>query len=194
MKRFLLSFLTLLLLIPITARAEEKSADYTIEFSSESSDGTADLKNTTYSKYTTDSGSIINSAEFSKVYSGKSGLKFGSSSANGSLTFTLKNAIDVDYVVISATAYSSDASPSFKFNDSSTATTITGSDLTISNVGSISTIKIEGSASAKANYRFYLKSITIYLRSAETGGDESAAAVTPTISVANNYSSDVELG
>ena len=79
----------------ITVTQKQVSADgYSVTFSSNGSDGSSELKNSSAVADCFESNTLIeSSSSMTKVFAGASGLKLGNSSTAGSITFTLKQEV-----------------------------------------------------------------------------------------------------
>ena len=114
-----------------------------------------------------------------KVYAGRpiaddnSSVKFGTSSAQGSLSFTLAQAIEVDSIIVNATQYGNNAAKvtvnGVEFN--LTAGNKVPTDCKITPEGKVSAITIEQTGSE----RIYLRYITVYAKTSTTPGKEGYA-------------------
>ena len=114
-----------------------------------------------------------------KVYAGRpiaddnSSLKFGTTSAAGSLAFTLATPVEVDSIIVNATQYGNKAAEvtvnGTKFD--LTAGNKVPTDCKITPEGKVSAITIEQTGSE----RIYLRYITVYAKTSPTPGKEGYA-------------------
>ncbi len=134
----------------------------TITFKTNNSDSSTALDASNFTGEVTAGAEFISSVpHLSKVYAGKSGLKFGSSSAIGNVTINLATTAQITNpkITIKSTKYSSDTGKfDIYINGSSTssAQATPGTDLTFTYTGKITSIKI-----ATTTKRAYLNSIII---------------------------------
>lgn len=165
MKKLLLTLLLVVSLGAVSAFAAETS--YTITFKSNSSDASQPLTNTLYSKQIESGAEYVSglSATATRVYQGKNGLKFGSGSGGGTITFNLVAAAQVvpTNIIVSYAQYSSDA----------TGLTVNGLNAeAVSGTAGVysyiptSTEKIT-SLRLSSTARVYVKSITVYYNDGE---------------------------
>lgn len=132
------------------AETQDTSGSYEITFKATGSDSSSDIGSSSSSIMSqVDSGSsfISSFSSGSKIYAGKSGLKFGSSSAAGSLTINFSSAVEYSITTIDiATAQYGTDTGNFKVyvNGSSSYTQITPSDGGSVNVnGTLTSLEIE---------------------------------------------------
>lgn len=162
MKKFLLTLLLVVSLGAVSVFAAETS--YTITFQSNSADGTTVLASNSYSKQIESGADFISglSGNVTRVYQGKSGLKFGSSKGGGIITFNLATAAQVvpTKITVSYAQFSSDA----------TGLTVNGLNAETANgVHSYkpTTTEIIKSIKLESTKRVYVKSITVYYNDGE---------------------------
>ena len=145
--------------ITVNERQPSEGGVYKVEFTKTSDTGTP-ITSSTISQYYA-SNTLVNgvSSINEKVFPGKSGLKLGSSSANGSITFTIKDEAKTNIIKIEIETTSYNGSGTYSANlgsislaDSQPAGTTLSKTL---NSVTASTISIVG------NGRLYLNSITI---------------------------------
>ena len=143
----------------------EPNASYMITFDDSSSDATSDVTSTTLLGYIIEGKNYVESAsDISKVYKGKTGLKFGSNSAIGKVTLNLSELgqVEVSKIVVTAAAFNT-SNPSLKVNGISQ--TISGTSLkdyeyVFPNTPALSSITLEtGNLTER---RCYVKGITVY--------------------------------
>ena len=126
-----------------------------------------------------------------KVYAGRpiaddnSSVKFGSSSAAGSLAFTLAQAIEVDSIIVNATQYGNNAA---KITVNGTEFDLTAGnkvpqDSKITPEGAVSVITIAQSGTE----RIYLRNIRVYPKN--QGGDTPEEIVLPVVKLAGSLTS-----
>lgn len=122
---------------------------------------TSELKS--YVKSGADLIGSVTSAE--RVYPGKTGIKFGSGSGTGSLSFDLSGKItDVESITVNAAKYKESETCSFKLNGTGiTPSSASFADYSVSVSSDLLTIKIEGTSK-----RFYIKSISINIKESVT--------------------------
>lgn len=162
MKKLLLTLLLVVSLGAVSVFAAE--ASYTITFQSNSADGTTVLASNTYSKQIESGADFISglSGSVTRVYSGKSGLKFGSTKGGGIITFNLATAAQVvpTKITVSYAQFSSDATGlTVNGLNAETANGVHSYKPTTTEV--IKTIKLESTK------RIYVKSITVYYNDGE---------------------------
>lgn len=146
----------------MTYNVAKGAAVYTIVFKDNGSDSGTEFNNSTFLAYISEGKEYVQAmTSQSKSYPGTTGIKFGSSSATGNLSFSLSELGQkkATKVVINAMTYGSDAS-SIKFNNTTKSLTGAYADyefaLTDEIINSIS-LEITGK-------RGYVKSITVYYR------------------------------
>ena len=145
-----------------------------IVFKTNTSDGTNALSTTTLKNQVSSGADYIASvgSDIAKVYQGKSGLKFGSSSAAGVLTLNLATAAQITNptITINSAKYNNKAG-SFEIfvngSTSATATATAGTALTFTYTGTITKIQFKSKKPTSGDIRAYLSSIKI-----EGGGSE----------------------
>ncbi|MGM9871166.1 MAG: chitobiase/beta-hexosaminidase C-terminal domain-containing protein [Muribaculaceae bacterium] len=154
MKKFLLSLLCLAGL-SVSAFA----TDYVITYQSNANDATNDLSASNYLTQVTEGSGITTLSSASKVYSGKNGLKFSSSKANGTLVLDLTTDYQLPYTkaIVNAVAYGSDAAKLAVNGSEAQALTTTLSDYTFVFDGTTTLTQLKLSATK----RLYVKSITL---------------------------------
>lgn len=171
-------------------------SEYSIVFSTNSSDSSSALSTSTLLSSAVSSNSLVSSvSSVSRAYKGKSGLKLGTSRYVGSFTAVPVSAAksNVSSIKITSTKYSSDTGTlTLSVNGSSVKTGITvGSDYTysFSSAASVSSFGIATSAK-----RAYVGSVTFVIGSSSSSGS-SSGSTTVTDSVSLNKSSlSLEVG
>ena len=161
-------------------------SEYKVVFATATSDSSSALTTSTFLSSAVSSNALINSvSSVSRVYKGKSGLKFGTSSYAGSFTAVPVTAAksNVTAIKITSTKYGSDTGTlTLSVNGSSVKTGITvGSDYTytFSSASSVSSFGIATSAK-----RAYVGSVTFVV-----GSSSGSGSSTTTDSVSLNKSS-----
>lgn len=158
--------------------APEQTSSYTITFddnfnsNGEPSDLTSDISSDALLNYIITGKEYVASASgISKVYKGKSGLKFGNSSQAGSVTLNLADAgkVNVTKIVVSAKEWENQSgvlnNAVLKINGvSKTINTAELADYEYNVSGSIESIKLE--TDKPSDYRAYVKGLTVYYESA----------------------------
>ena len=152
------------------------SLSYTLDFKANASDTDSSAAlGETVADYFADGASYVTSLSSSKVYLGKSsmnGIKFGSSSAKGSLTLTLASSgqVKATKIVLALAVYDADKKVNVSINGASSGTGYSEispgaslSDYEVSWDGetSLSTIAVESNIASKC--RFYLDYIKVYV-------------------------------
>ena len=174
-KRYYLFSITMLLILSTsTAWGAE------IVFKTNTSDATSALTTTTLKNQVTSGADYIASvgSDLAKVYQGKSGLKFGSSSAAGVLTLNLASAAQITNptITIKSAKYNNKAG-SFEIfvngSTSATATATAGTNLTFTYTGTITKIQFKSKKPSSGDIRAYLSSINIE----GSGSDEPEATL-----------------
>ena len=174
-KRYYLFFIIMLLILSTsTAWGAE------IVFKTNTSDATSALTTTTLKNQVTSGADYIASvgSDLAKVYQGKSGLKFGSSSAAGVLTLNLASAAQITNptITIKSAKYNNKAG-SFEIfvngSTSATATATAGTNLTFTYTGTITKIQFKSKKPSSGDIRAYLSSINIE----GSGSDEPEATL-----------------
>lgn len=146
--------------------------NFTISFeNSRTSDSSSAVS--TLSSLITSGSEYVSSSSASRVYDGKGGIKFSSSSNNGSATITLTETYDIMSIVVNAAQYNTDAS----------ALTVNNSSKSISGTSYTNyTYEFDGTTtntiSLEATKRLYVASITIYCGSPEPT-DPTSIAISP---------------
>lgn len=163
------------------------SDSYSVKFTNNGSDGSSTLTEENVNNYY-DSNTLVQSASnLNKVFAGKIGLKLGSGSGTGSITFNLKNEAknNVEKIVIKSAKYGSDSGKLIcKVNGNAVNSDITpGNDATINfnEPTTVSSITIETSSK-----RAYLCEISVYLKQEQ--GDNP-----PSSSLPSDSSSDAPI-
>lgn len=164
MKKLLL-LMALMLSFSFASYAEE--ASYTITFNDNgASDATNDITASAVLTYISEGSEYVSSAsDISKVYKGKTGLKFSASKKNGSITLNLSEAgqVEATKVVVNAANWVSDKgaydSASLKVNNLTAqkcSDEFANYTFAITPATKITSIKLD------ATKRLYVKSITVY--------------------------------
>ena len=137
--------------------------DYTITFKNNGSDDGSLVTESNYTNQVTSNTLVESISNPNKVYPGATGLKFGSSSATGSITFNLKAAAkdNVDSIIISATQYKSESTKFvLKANGQTIDNNIAPGEEKVINLSSpstINTISLESSGG-----RIYLNALSVH--------------------------------
>lgn len=187
MKKFLLSFLTLLLLVPLCAHADS----YTIAFMTSSSDNYTSLSGTVTntSQYLSKGSEYV--ASFSSpanVYpKSKNGLKFSSSKNNGQITINLSDEgkVKATSIVAEICGWNGTNTTKFKIEvdkqsleHTTTKTAVENVEMTLDG-SEISTIKF--TALGGGDKRFYLSSITVNYDGGGSVDPDPGVVAKPTI-------------
>lgn len=169
----LIAIVSVLLCVKVS-NAEEKFIKF--EFATADSDSSTDISSNLdglKKLITSNNADLISSVSGTKVYAGKNGLKFGSGSVKGNMTFTLSEKYNVTKFVLNVAAYSSDNGKKMSlshdgsnFEDVTLSTTLTDYKFEETNPTELDTFTV--SAVIKSNNRFYVKSISIYYSDAQT--------------------------
>lgn len=157
--------MALMLSFSFASYAEE--ASYTITFNDNgASDATNDITASAVLTYISEGSEYVSSAsDISKVYKGKTGLKFSASKTNGSITLNLSEAgqVEATKVVVNAANWVSDKgaydSASLKVNNLTAqkcSDEFANYTFAITPATKITSIKLD------ATKRLYVKSITVY--------------------------------
>lgn len=152
MKKFLLTLLCL-----VAAVEASFAESYTIEFKDNANDGTQALTADNYKAQIISGIDYVSGFSCTRTYSGKTGLKVGSSS-NGVLTLTLSDLgkVNANSIVVNAKRWKNSETPTIKVgNESTQSLTTEFADYTFNVSGVITEIKITTSK------RSYVKSITV---------------------------------
>lgn len=148
-------------------------AAYTITFDNNgNSDATTDVTWNSLKDYITTGADYIEEATgISKVYKGKNGLKFGSSSAVGTITFALteKGKVNATKIVVNASAYNTSDVALAVNGKSTTLSGTTLKDYEFDVTGPIESISL--ATSNIKDYRAYVKGITIYYEDNTSAGE-----------------------
>ncbi|MCF0214209.1 MAG: Ig-like domain-containing protein, partial [Muribaculaceae bacterium] len=165
MKKFIIAFLCLLMLTAVSASAVEKSYTLTFKDNGSNTDGnelTGNIPLSTVIASGTDYVSSISST--TKIYLGKTncGLKLGTSSAAGSITFSLseKGKVKATKIVLNCAAYNSNKSVNIDVNglDSQTLSSTTFSDVTFTFTAATDITELQ----IKTTKYSYVKSLTVF--------------------------------
>ena len=155
--------------------------DAMISFDDNGSDASADMTSTSILDYYTAGSGYVASTSMSKVYKGKTGIKFGSSSYAGEITFNLATDMDIEWkvskIVLNAAQWSNSSGTTiegaFTVTTSNDATGVTH-ELTSTDLLNYE-YEFDGSeitsftiSTTSDNKRAYLKSITIWYDCAPT--------------------------
>jgi len=134
----------------------------TIVWGDATADATTELNNTTAKNATTEGLDYVESySGISKVYQGKTGLKFGTSSLSGAITINLSSAMNVSKITLNAKKYGSDTG-TFKVtvNDESYEISALTSDLANYDI-ELDGTSVEKITIETTSKRAYLKSVTL---------------------------------
>ena len=142
------------------SKRDSVGGEYSVEFLKTSDSGT-DISSSTISSYWKNNTLVDRVSDLSKVFPGESGLKLGSSSANGKITFHLVNnaQANIAQIVIETTSFKGNGAFSAKLdNELLSSSTTAGVKLTKTlNCASGTKITIE------SNGRMYINSITVLI-------------------------------
>ena len=154
------------------AETQDTEGSYDITFKSNASDASSDLTASTFwNEVTSGSDYIASVSDFSKLYAGQHGLKFGSSKAAGSMTMGFDLDEDITTIDVATTQYGSDTGK-FRFyvNGASSYTEITpsaGGEIAVN--GSLTSLEIETTTK-----RAYLSGLSLnYGSSSQPGQPET---------------------
>ncbi len=162
-----------------SVQAEEVSGTITFKTSSSDASQAATVANFVSGQVTDNGGFTLSCTATNNCYTGKSGLKMGSSSKNGSFTLNLGDTYNVKKVIVNAVKYSSDAAKLSVNGSANKTLSASLADYTFDINADISQIKVD------MTKRGYIASITIVYEVAGVG--EATAPVTPTISADANF-------
>ena len=146
---------------------------YSIVFSNNGSDSGNLVTEENYTSCVSSNTLVKSVSDLAKVYPGAEGLKLGSSSATGAITFNLKDEAknNIDALYIKSTQYKSDSSSLvLKVNGESVDESITpGEDyeFTFTTPTTINSITIESSGK-----RAYLNEIAVHIYQEQQGGEQ----------------------
>lgn len=163
------------------------SDSYSVKFTNNGSDGSSTLTEENVNNYYESNTLVQSASNLNRVFAGKIGLKLGSGSGTGSITFNLKNEAksNIEKIVIKSAKYGSDSGKLIcKVNGNAVNSDITpGNDTTISfnEPTTVSSITIETSSK-----RAYLCEISVYLKQEQ--GDNP-----PSSSLPSDSSSDAPI-
>ena len=121
--------------------------------------------------------------EVSKVYPGNGGWKFGSSSAAGKISFTLKTPIsNVTKIVITAKQYHATKKTTLNCNDIGAKTLTTSFadyEYEYTTPTEVSTISLVSAKASSGDFRCYVKEIKIYAETTSGGSTEPVVSLLP---------------
>lgn len=172
--------------ITVTKR-DTVEGQYSVEFTMTADSGTEINANNISNYY--ESNTLIQSASnFTKIFPGEKGLKFGSSSVNGSVTFTLVNAAqnNIAKVTIKTTSFKGSGTFDATLGNTSLGSGINAGNDLVKVLSDVSAFTITISSSG----RMYLNSITVEIAGVPTPPPSSSSSMPSTSSEAPFSSSE----
>ena len=150
--------------VPDSSTVTPVAGTYNVVFSNNGSDSGTLVTEETFNNYVSSNTLVASVSNLSKVYPGTSGLKLGSGSANGTITFNLKDAAKnkIEKIAIESTKYGSDTGTlEVKLDGQSVKAGIVPgktANINLANLANANSITV--STSEK---RAYLNKITVYI-------------------------------
>ena len=177
MKKFLLSIFAVMLTM-FSVQAEEVSGTITFKTSSSDSNTAASTSNFISGQVANKGGFTLSCTATSNCYTGKSGLKMGSSSKNGTFTLGLGGTYNVKSITVKAVCWKSSETAKLSVNGANAKTLTTSlANYTFDVNKEISSIKVD------MTKRGYIASITIVYEVA--GEDDVEIVAAPTFNPAS---------
>ena len=172
--------------ITVKERDPSESGTYTVEFTKTSDTGD-NISESTISQYYASNTLVSSASNLVKIFPGKSGLKIGSSSSNGSITFNFKQEAqnDIANIEIETTDYNGSGTYETKLNNTVLASEQPAGTTLIKSFDGISASSLTISSSG----RMYINSITIEVKgqtpsssSGDSSSSDSSSSVAPSSS------------
>ena len=169
------------------------AGQYSVTFKTNSADSGTDVTSSNISNQISNNTLIESAGNISKVYPGKSGLKLGSNSATGSITFNLKNEAksNIESIDIESTQYSSDSGKlSVKLDNTTIASDITPGVSFHKDLNKVSASTITISTTSK---RAYINKITITIADTTPVQSSSSEPISSSVAISSDEESSAPI-